>query len=167
MASLLPENISINTGDDDFKGIERFDDDALLMSLLEESQGDHESNEERLRSVIQSLEAEINPSITSDGSETAMDPPEMPRDGDDTYNELFKTAEMESPLGLDFELVDMEVVPSSPSDHDMNYWYMEPSESDIVEFGVRNYFQFGHEAALEEHGYSSLWQESYDIMMFN
>jgi len=44
---------------------------------------------------------------------------------------------------------------------------MEPSENDIVEFGVRNYFQFGHEAALEEHGYSSLWQESYDIMMHN
>jgi hypothetical protein len=95
-----------------------------------------------------------------------MDPAEMPRDGEDT-DELFKTAEMES-LGLDFELVDMEVVPSSPSDHDMNYWYnMEPSENDIVEFGVRNYFQFGHEAALEEHGYSSLWQESYDIMMYN
>ncbi|KAI5605208.1 hypothetical protein BDE02_01G336300 [Populus trichocarpa] len=166
MASLLPENISIKTGDDDFKGIEGYDDNALLMSLLEESQGDHESNEERLRSVIQSLEAEINPSIMSDGYDTAMDPAEMPRDGEDT-DELFKTAEMES-LGLDFELVDMEVVPSSPSDHDMNYWYnMEPSENDIVEFGVRNYFQFGHEAALEEHRYSSLWQESYDIMMYD
>ncbi|XP_011045592.1 PREDICTED: uncharacterized protein LOC105140446 [Populus euphratica] len=165
MASLLPENISIKTGDDDLKGIEGFDDDALLMSLLEESQGDHESNEERLRSVIQSLEAEINPSIMSDGYETAMDPAEMPRDGEDT-DELPKTAEMES-LGLDFELVDMEVVPSSPGDHDMNYWYMEPSENDIVEFGVTNYFQFGHEAAMEEHGYSSLWQESYDITMYN
>ncbi|KAJ6751920.1 hypothetical protein OIU85_002346 [Salix viminalis] len=134
------------------------------MCLLEESQGEHESNEERLRSVIQSLEAEINPSVISDGCDTGRDPAEMPCDGEDT-TELFNMAEMES-LGLDLELVDMEVVPSSPSDHEMNFiWCMEPSENYVTEFGFSNYFQFGHEAAMDEHGYSSLWQESYDIMM--
>ncbi|CAK7351701.1 unnamed protein product [Dovyalis caffra] len=163
MASLLPEITSFKTGDDDFKGIEGFDDNALLMSLLEDSQGDHESNDKRLRSVIQSLEAEINPNIMLDGYDLGMNPAEMPSDGEET-NELFKMAEMES---LEFELVDMEMVPSSPSDHHMNYWYTESSENDMVEFGVRDYFQVGHEALLEEHVYSSLWEETYDTIMYN
>ncbi|KAK9937677.1 hypothetical protein M0R45_014452 [Rubus argutus] len=50
---------SMKGGDDGF-GVEDFEtNDAILMSLLEEFQEDDRDDEERLNSVIQSLQAEL------------------------------------------------------------------------------------------------------------
>ncbi|WRX29370.1 hypothetical protein QQP08_021857 [Theobroma cacao] len=120
-------------------------DAALLMSLLEESHCEEYCNEEQVNSLMESLEAEIRMA-----------------NHDSCYE-----VDMKSNDGFDcFEWTEMEMVPSSPSD-DMN-WYMEDHVEEMdgmVEFG--NGFPHNYYEIPLEHGYSSLWQETYDTAIYN
>ncbi|KAI3427626.1 uncharacterized protein J3R85_009485 [Psidium guajava] len=138
----------------------------ILLSLLEESPQGEERDDEQLNDVIRSLEAEINPDTVG---------------GRDLVGELEFTGgsfkghngrcTVDNPTeSLDFDWIDMKMAPSSPSD-DMN-WYMDRYEDDemmnnVVEFGViSDYSQIYYGVVpLEEQGYGSLWQDTYDEMI--
>lgn len=125
-------------------------DGALLMSLLEESHCEY-CNEEQLKSLMKSLEAEIRMQASHGSCDNV-------------------SLDNESNDGFDcFEWTDeMEMVSSSPSD-DMN-WCVENhveeiSMDDLLEFGddfPQNYCEIPF-----EYGNSSLWQETYDTAICN
>ncbi|GAV88108.1 hypothetical protein CFOL_v3_31531, partial [Cephalotus follicularis] len=154
MASLVPENLPCLYDEDELKAFETLGviNGALLMSLLEESQGQEEQNDERLNSVMQSLEAEINPNIAR----------EIDEDSQSSYVGRVDDYDRSVLSEVGFGWVDTEM-PSSPRD-DMN-WYPDPCEDEmhgIIEFeGVRDYSQFYYGVPLEEHSYSSLWHDTY------
>ncbi|KAJ4726561.1 putative Heat stress transcription factor B-4b [Melia azedarach] len=150
MASLVAENW-VN-----YDGIEvsKFDS-ALLMSLLEESNGE-EYSDEQLNSVIQSLEAEIKEQNMIECHDLSMEP------------ELLSDEENGQKTSMNFGWGDnMELAPSSPSD-DMNWsTYMDQYELDLDNFsefkGVCDYSQINFNVvSSEEHDFSSLWHETYD-----
>lgn len=179
MASVLPESYTHNVnGEDGFDGFKVSEINcALLMSFMEELQ-DEESDDERLNSVIQSLEAEINSSTTTDtimdGRGHANKDTQVMSDGSWSLGHMDDGDCSVSMDGLDqIGGVDhMEAVPCSPSD-DMN-WYMEPYGDEMHStngFGVINDYSqdyYGVALDLEDHsGYSTLWQETtYDSMMY-
>ncbi|KAH0986427.1 hypothetical protein GBA52_013604 [Prunus armeniaca] len=83
MASLLAENWSCMNNNMDMNdhfpgaagaGTSSNMSNALLMSLLEETQGDQDHDEERLRSLIRALEVELDPT-TSEDHEIFMENP--------------------------------------------------------------------------------------------
>ncbi|KAJ4726563.1 putative Heat stress transcription factor B-4b [Melia azedarach] len=154
MASLAAENW-VN-----YDGIEVSEfDGALLMSLLEESNGEG-YNDEQLNRVIQSLEAEINEQNMVEWDDLAMESELLLSDEEDGQNCLAST---------DFGWADnMELVPSSPSE-DMNWSnYMDQCElhlDNLLDFeGVPDYSQinFNVVEAEEQQGFSSLWHETCD-----
>lgn len=176
MASLLlPESYACINGDDGLEGFKASEiHGALLMSFLEELQ-DEERDDERLNSVIQSLEAEIN------SSRTTVDESQVMSDGEDSdrscsfghlYDRDCSIAELE--IGV----ADMEAVPNcSPPSDDMN-WYMESYGDEmhsIINGGFAEVNDYSHNVYygvaqdLEaQGGYSSLWQETtYDSMMYD
>lgn len=133
-------------------------DGALLISLLEESPCE-EFNDEQLQSVMQSLEEEISVTTTVN-HHCAMQP--------EFVSEVNRNCgNLEYNFGY-FEWNDMEMGPSSPSD-DMN-WYIEhriEAMDEMMEFIGESYSQnyYAVNVPLEEHGYTSLWQETYDTVM--
>ncbi|KAJ0046268.1 hypothetical protein Pint_04916 [Pistacia integerrima] len=146
MASMVAETWAIINGEDDSNGVEisKFNN-ALLMSLLEESYGE-EYNDEQVNRVIQSLEAEINSNMFDD---------------EDGQNSL---------ASMEFEWAEMELVPSSPSD-DMNC-FVDHCENELdlmVEYGdVGDYnSQIYSVVSSEENGFSSLWHENYEPVACN
>ena len=179
MASLLPESYTCNINGED--GMEGFKvsgiNAALLTSFLEELQ-DEDRDDERLNSVIQSLEAEINSSstcTTMDGYDHSnMDQTQVMSDGSCSLGYMNDRDCSVSIDELDQigRVGHMEIVPCSPSD-DMN-WYMETYGDEmhsIIGYGVINDYSHvycGVALDLEDHGgYSSLWQETtYDSMMY-
>ncbi|XP_050279665.1 uncharacterized protein LOC126720870 [Quercus robur] len=169
MASPVPENCAGNIVGSDIQGIEVSEiDSAILMSLLEESQGE-ERDEDRLNSLIRSLEEEIN-SNAMDSQNSSMKPDFIVEDG-----QLCIVGNKEghdcmvSQDQLEFGLIDMEPETSSPSD-DMN-WYMDLCENEmdgIIEVGgLSDYSHMYYGVSLEEQGYRSLWQETYDTVIYN
>ncbi|KAJ0046270.1 hypothetical protein Pint_04914 [Pistacia integerrima] len=145
MASMVAETWAIINGEDDSNGVEisKFNN-ALLMSLLEESYGE-EYNDEQVNRVIQSLEAEINANI----------------DDEDGQN---------SSASMEFEWAEMEPVPSSPS-YDMN-WFVDHCENELdlmVEYGdVGDYnSQIYSVVSSEENCFSSLWHETYEPVAYS
>ncbi|KAA8526708.1 hypothetical protein F0562_009063 [Nyssa sinensis] len=158
-SSSLPENWACINGNGDSDKFEVTEiDSAILMSLLEESQGE-ECDDERLKSVIRSLEAEIDPTMM---------------DGHDSLVELgWGTANMDgcqlsvggqvdgqdclTSHDLDFNWMELDTVPSSPGD-EMTNWYVEPcgDEMDgVIEFGsVRDYSHMYYGIPLDENGYA-------------
>ncbi|KAF3442290.1 hypothetical protein FNV43_RR16206 [Rhamnella rubrinervis] len=189
MASLLSESYTCNINGED--GLEGFKvsgiNGALLMSFLEELQ-DEDRDDERLNSVIQSLEAEIfNSSSTCtailDGHDHSnMDQTQLVMsdgeviDGSCSLGHI-KDGDCSVSIELDHEIGradHMDTVPcSSPSD-DLN-WYMEPYGDEMhsmIGFGgvINDYSHVYHGVALDledQGGYSSLWQETtYDSMMY-
>ncbi|GMN57812.1 hypothetical protein TIFTF001_026921 [Ficus carica] len=150
---------SIN-GDDALEGIEISEiDSAFLVSLMEELQ-DHveESDEKRLRSVIQSLEAEINYSSTSlDDLDSCMEPADDPNhqstgDGEDGHDCL---ALFDHDLDMNV-WIDMEAVPCSPS-HALNNWDTFPCEDEMSSgCFVHEYTNNLGVALDQEYGYNSL-----------
>ncbi|XP_059664514.1 uncharacterized protein LOC132310349 [Cornus florida] len=170
MASALPENWSHINGSDDFDQFEVPEiNTALLMSLLEESQVE-ECDDERLRSVIQSLEAVIDPNRL-DGHDSLVEMEwgsgnlngcTTPSDGEQLNGQDCSTS-----LDLDFSWMDVEMVPSSPSD-EMTNWYMDSfrdGTDGVIELG--DYSQICYGMPLEEHEYGSLWQESHSSVMYD
>ncbi|CAL5336154.1 unnamed protein product [Camellia sinensis] len=169
-------------GDDEF---DRFEvpeiDTALLMSLLEESQVDQDCDDERLTSVIRSLEAEIefDPNMM-DGQDDHHLPlqPHHQRDGNLKGCQPSDGAQVDGGDcsdphdDLDFNWMDVEMAPSSPSD-DIANWYMDPYGGEmerIIEFidQARDYSHTSYGVPLEEHSgaYGYLWQETHTSVMY-
>ncbi|MFQ6620940.1 hypothetical protein Gotur_002623 [Gossypium turneri] len=147
MARILTENPGLINGSNGVEEIEIPEIDAgLLMSLLEESQCEEYCNEEQVNSLMESLEAEIR--MVNAGSCSI--------EGDIGSNDYLEWSEME-------------MVPSSPSD-DMN-WYVEDHVEDMSMDGY--FVQFGNDFPLNcyeiqpENGFTSLWQETYDTVIYN
>ncbi|KAL4598620.1 hypothetical protein ACB092_11G071200 [Castanea dentata] len=146
-------------------------DGAILMSLLEESQPE-ERDDDRLNSLIRSLEAEIKSNAKSNamGShDLSMDPDFPVEDGQfcsvghEVVHDCLVSHDQHG-----FGWIGLEPETSSPSD-DMN-WYMDLCENEmegIVEVGLSDYSHTYYGVSLEEQGYRSLWQETYDTVMFN
>ncbi|MBA0787069.1 hypothetical protein Gotri_027289 [Gossypium trilobum] len=149
MARILTENPGLINGSNGVEEIEIPEIDAgLLMSLLEESQCEEYCNEEQVNSLMESLEAEIR-MVNAAGSCSTIE-------GDIGSNDYLEWSEME-------------MVPSSPSD-DMN-WYVEDHVEDMSMDGY--FVQFGNDFPLNcyeiqpENGFTSLWQETYDTVIYN
>ncbi|KAI3769397.1 hypothetical protein L6452_00499 [Arctium lappa] len=149
MASLIQENwatINDQDGFDEFESLEI--DDTLLMSILEEPHVDDECDDERLSSVIQSLEAEINPIVIDDHDMS-----------------------LELEWNIDWEgCHQFSANQNTSRSHDLDYNWMEMDEmyiqgyedgmGGIIEFGgVKDYSQFSYGNNMEEHVYGALWQE--------
>ncbi|XP_010257766.1 PREDICTED: uncharacterized protein LOC104597731 [Nelumbo nucifera] len=165
----------------EFEGMEVSEIDGdLLMSLLEESQVDQEAEDERLGCVIRSLEAEIDDPNVLGGCGSVVQPELAGRRGSCEDCRLQEMGLLEdghhcsgscaSQLSNEFDWIDMDMASSTPSD-DMGNWYMDSCADEMivgmVELGeVRDYSQFYYGVPLEENAYSSLWQESYDALMF-
>lgn len=122
---------------ENFEGIRVSEIDSsnfLIMALMGELQ-DHveESDEERLNSMIQSLEAEINSTSViesiSDGeySDQSWSTLDQQMDGCD-YSISFDDLDMN-------EWVDMEAMPSSPISHDLD-WYSYPCGDEILSIAL-------------------------------
>ncbi|KAI6690252.1 hypothetical protein NL676_027080 [Syzygium grande] len=137
----------------------------ILLSLLEELPKGEERDDEQLNDVIRSLEAEINLDMVD--SHDLVGELEFTGDSFEEHGRRCTTGNSTEPF--DFDWIDMEMAPSSPSD-DMN-WYMDQYEDDemmnnMVEFGViSDYSQIYYGVPLEEQGYGSLWQDTYDEMI--
>ncbi|KAL7186100.1 hypothetical protein ACSBR2_027956 [Camellia fascicularis] len=177
VVSVVTENwASINGDADEFEKFEIPEiDSALLMSLLEESQADQDcdDDDERLMTVIRSLEAEIDPDVM-DGHDLDMD-----IEWDSNLEGGRSTGQVEAqdwPTSKSDQLAfnwmeDVEMGPSSPSD-DMAIWYMEEPygvEMDgVIEVGgVGDYSHIYFGVPLEEHAYGSLWQETHASVMYD
>ncbi|KAL0443724.1 UNVERIFIED_CONTAM: hypothetical protein Slati_2095100 [Sesamum latifolium] len=126
-------------------------DDSLIMSLLEDSQVE-DGDDERLRAVIQSLEAEI---MSQNSCLEAYDHSEGCPDD-------YRFCDVEQPEScstspdhcLDFEWIDMETVQTDYSIHndEMTSYFIELG-------GVGDYSQvYNYGMPMEEDDYSDLWR---------
>ncbi|PON46279.1 hypothetical protein PanWU01x14_252930 [Parasponia andersonii] len=172
MASLAisQKNWACFNGCDELEGVEISKiNGAFLMSLMEELQ-DHvdveERDEERLNSVIRSLEAEINSCTTEAEHDSCVEPDHQSStfDGEDS-----QSCELEQMNDHDFTIsfedldmngwINMEAEPCSPS-HEMNY-YVYQCEDDMIngvegisiDYSTHNYCGAVRD---QEHGYNSL-----------
>lgn len=167
MATLVPEVENwacINGCNNDLSNFDHSQIDcSLLMSLLDDSQGvdDIDHDNERLSSVIRSLEAEIDdqPLINVDqnshqGSTNGED--WQSRESGQSQSQDFLESD-----GLDLNWMDieMEIAPSnSISDDMMNFWYMENSYGQDHE--VHDVYEYGYGTfPLEENDHNSWGQE--------
>ena len=166
-SSFVAENWASMTTDGHYE-IPPLMESNILMSLLEEPQfedSDHDDHE-RLSSVIQSLEAEIEP-IVMDDDHVLLEEDSQSSDGQ-TDGEDCSRAHDDG--HLDFSWVDMEMMASSSPSDEMTNWYTEyyscGDEMDCVVGigGVRDYFDDHHQDhEVVYDGYSnSLWQETYE-----
>ncbi|KAK8648254.1 hypothetical protein V6N13_129013 [Hibiscus sabdariffa] len=141
MALVLTEKPGLIEGSDVMEEVDVPElDVVLLMSLLEESQCEEYCNEEQVNRLMESLEAEIR--MASVG-------------GDMESNDCFEWSEID-------------MAASSPSD-DMN-WYVEDH---VEEMAMDGYFvRFGNDFPLNcyeipSENCFSLWQETYDTVIYN
>ena len=153
---------------------------AFLMSLMDEIQDKvEEGDEERLNSVIQSLEAEINSSTMDADQDSCMEHSDHQfiSDGEDG-TQSFSLGQMDgqdcSVSFDDFDIngcdIDMEVVPCSPS-QELN-WYMYSASTRGDDYEISNDYYansiYCGVALDQEHVQNSLWKETtYDSMMYN
>ncbi|KAJ4726564.1 putative Heat stress transcription factor B-4b [Melia azedarach] len=162
MASLLSENLACINGVDDDHVLKH--NSLLLMSLLEETQGDQlYYTEEDLHNMIRSLEAEINPSTSSTMEEEVHDfavhESRLPvdqvefmdcQDWSDSIDELN--------VAWDDDDDHMEQVSSSSPSDDLKLCmdlYESDEMDDMVDFG----------AAFDDQ-YSQLYYETNDAMIY-
>ncbi|KAI3457535.1 hypothetical protein Pfo_014198 [Paulownia fortunei] len=162
MASMVAENWEYMNGHDDSENIEFSQiNHNLLMSLLDETQID-DCDDERLKNVIRSLEAEID----SDGH-YAFDNATWESDLVDCQSSNDESNGQDRSMpndDLDLHWMDMETMPTSPSDG-MGSWYMDHHGQGMVggvtEFGwVKNYSPLCSVTPVEEQDYGSLWHET-------
>ncbi|KAL8255165.1 hypothetical protein R6Q59_033386 [Mikania micrantha] len=149
MASLIQENWASINDQYDFENFETLEiDDTLLLSILDEPHVEDECDNERLSSVIRSLEAEISP-IEIDDHDMSLD--------------LEWNADWENPNELLFNQNYLKL-------HDTEYNWMEMDDACIQEYddgmdgiiefgGVKDYSLIPYGSNIEEHGYGTLWQE--------
>ncbi|KAI4333409.1 hypothetical protein L6164_018229 [Bauhinia variegata] len=112
MATKACENLGMINGDDEMEFSEI--NGSFLLSLMEETQGDESDDDDRLDSLIRSLEAEISGTtmdgyddLTSNGSQDGGAWNVGVMDDQDYWA---------SSCGLEMEYVNMDVLPSSPWD---------------------------------------------------
>lgn len=133
MASQVCENLAFINGDDEVKGMEVFEiDGGFLMSLMEEGPYDvrdnnNDNDDDRLDSIIRSLEAEINTNMMDGPDSMSMESESMSNTEDFTL--LRDMGQMDGqdywgPCDYEVGWVDMDVVPSSPSDQ--GSWCINP-----------------------------------------
>lgn len=192
MVSVVSENWSNTKISDELEKIDVLDIDinALLMSLLQDSLVEN-GDDERLLSVIKSLEAEIidphninHVMNVDDPISTVVEP--MSSEGyleDCQSSDAWQTNDQDCSISdgyhdLDFSWINGVEMVSSPMGDDINMWCMDPCgdhelDNRSVEFGeVRDYYYYCQQVfdvvvPLEEPGYSiSLWQETYDSVMY-
>ncbi|KAL6282912.1 hypothetical protein ACE6H2_013841 [Prunus campanulata] len=138
---------------------------ALLMSLLEETRGDQDHDEERLRSLTRALEVELDPT-TSEDHETFM---ENPHQFGGISQEDFRPLDVGYVSGGDFPgtdaagfgWIDMEIGSSSQEGTGESVdWYMDSCLDDEIDCSSSN-FGGSTTTPFEENGYQNLWQETY------
>ena len=137
---------------------------GFLMSLMEETPGEDYDNE-RLSSLIQSLEAEIDPSRMVGGDASMMDPV--------TFDQSCAAGQVEGHecWGNDLISWDVDIEMDSPScDHDdgISFWYHPIGyQMDVMaEFGgVRNCSQI-YSGVDFDNGSIGLWQEPCDETIY-
>ncbi|XP_042477933.1 uncharacterized protein LOC122059291 [Macadamia integrifolia] len=120
---------------------------AFLESLFEDSQM-NEVEDERLQSIIRSLEVEITPTLDDSKDLDCQCPQVLSEDGSNwlaSGSYMFPTH--------DFDWMDVEMASYSRG-QDMGKWYMEDSCTDD---------QLGR----MEDSYTCLWQETYDSVFYN
>ncbi|XP_010925681.1 uncharacterized protein [Elaeis guineensis] len=137
-------------------------DGALLMELLEESYVD-EAEDDRLKCVMRSLEAEINhvdPMVFDDGESTTGPRGDIEDGGilEDILSDFDSYGGSRSPAYFvedPFDLVDMEV------GNGMETWCMEAGvcEGDMVGYGEpKEYGGFYYGEGTMDQVYTPLWQ---------
>ncbi|KAJ0457929.1 hypothetical protein HanIR_Chr15g0779401 [Helianthus annuus] len=149
MASLIKENWASINDQYDFDSFENLEiDDALLMSILDEPHVEGECDNEKLSSVIRSLEAEISP-IVIDDHDMSMEL-EWNVDWENSHQFLTNQSYIKS-QDIEYNWMDMD---------DMYIQRYEDEMGGVIEFGgVKDYSQISYANNLEEHGYGALWQE--------
>lgn len=152
---------------DNFESINAFDEHdtgALLMSQLLDESHFEDCDDERLSSVIRSLEAEIEPVMVIEDNDALME-----LEWDDNLADICKNNE---------DVIngqDCSTASSSDDDYD-NYNWMEMEE--MNEFrGVGDYYYYDHypqfvnhedvhaNYSVEEQSYGSLWQDTNVLIM--
>nr|XP_043621501.1 uncharacterized protein LOC122593194 [Erigeron canadensis] len=152
MASLIQETwATIKTHQEDFDDFESLEiDDTLLMSLLDEPHVDDECDNEKLSSVIRSLEAEIKP-IVIDDHDMSLDL-EWNVDWEGVHQFSTTNQNYSKSQDIEYNWIEMD---------DMYIQGYEDGMGGIIEFdGVKDYSQISYGNSIEEHGYGALWQES-------
>ncbi|KAJ4726560.1 tRNA wybutosine-synthesizing protein like [Melia azedarach] len=172
MASLLSQNLACINGVDDDHVFRH--NSLLLMSLLEETQGDQlYYTEEDLHNMIRSLEAEINPSTSCTMEEEVHDFAMESRLLIDEVEFMDCQDSSDSINGLDDVAWDnddddhMEQASSCSSSDDLNLcmdFHGSDEMEDMVEFGVAVDAEFSDQlncgVSLEDHVYTSVWHET-------
>ncbi|PIM98693.1 hypothetical protein CDL12_28820 [Handroanthus impetiginosus] len=155
--TIVTENYSFNTGLEDLNDIEFSNIDAsFLMSLTEDSQID---DDERLRSVIQSLEAEIlnQNSFLETNSEEKYQFSSIQQ-----MESCCTSADHDQGHDFYFEGIDMEMPYYCSSADEMSSYFschFEDNVENMAEFGgLTDYSQVCYGMAMEEDDYSGLWQ---------
>ena len=152
MANHLPENWRCINADHLFEGIEEISEikTTILMSLLDESLGDQEADNDRLTSIIQSLEEEIHPVLTI-----------IPQ----KYDDQLKGQDCSASVDTEFDWMDMEVLPSY--NHITNC-YMDLCDGDQEMDGIIQYSQLNWDTdCFEESECYSLWQQTYESGLYS
>ncbi|KAL3508826.1 hypothetical protein ACH5RR_028227 [Cinchona calisaya] len=166
---------------DEFDNFELSDvDDALLMSFLDDTQVVEDCDDEKLSSVIRSLEAEIDHhshTIIDDGEQYSLEENNWTSNLSDHDRGHFDGLNNNSRSDYEFDFnwmdmdMNMEMVPSSPSDG-MAGWYMDPCGDGmdniiVTELGSEklDYYHFQHFNGIpfEDHECcpnGTLWQET-------
>lgn len=172
-SSSVTENWVLINGDVDSSGgsevSEMSNSTGFLMSLLEETQSE-DYDSERLSSLIQSLEAEIDPK-RMDGGDTSMEPMMDPNicqtcdagqvEGHDCWG-----ADLIS-WDIDMEM-DSPTSSSDHDDHDISFWFPIGDQMDaMTEFGgLRNCSQI-YSGVDFYNGNIDLWQEPCEETMYS
>lgn len=144
---------------------------SILTSFLDDSNVELCCDDERLRVFIQSLEAEINPILIKDQGNynTSDDEEQISSSSEDVLDFVtWMDSEILSPCSSSSSYIS--------SDVDELSWYDQVSGDD--ELDLRYMIEYGDavnggdysseipmemEMDLEEHIYTSLWQENYDL----
>lgn len=146
---MIQENRTTINEQDDFDNLETLEiDDTLLMSILDEPHVENECDDERLSSVIRSLEAEINPIVIDDHDMSSE--LEWNVDWEGSYQYTINQSYSKS-QDVEYNWMEMD---------DMYIQGYDDEMSGIIEFGgVKDCSQFSNANNIEEHGYGALWQE--------
>ncbi|WMV48944.1 hypothetical protein MTR67_042329 [Solanum verrucosum] len=158
MATLVPENLSCIKNCNDLSNFDLSQENlTLLMSLLDETQGidDHDHDDERLASVIRSLEVEIN-QHTMKGHELFQENNQGVANLE-YYNwqpcDQSQNNSKSNNIELNWMEIEMDITPKD----DMKFLDMETNNQEID--GVS---QYCYGVCLEENNNNSfLWEEQY------
>lgn len=153
-------------------------DGDIVMSLLDDMHGDDHHDDERLTSVIRSLEAEIDQSqsrstfnnIVSElivrvhDHDSFQDKQERNYDGENLQSRniigQYQNKDFVESNDLDFSWMEMEMeMLSSYPSGDINLWCLNNNYEQDYEEIADGVFDYSDTVFLDENDYHSLWQE--------